>query len=322
LIDFKRVTRWALLAGAVLITIFIIFKLPDDSLKDQKFGIARDFILFICSTLITYIVSYWFAKKESNEKIDTIAERSFEKMAKLTLQIEQTKKFLGDTIRLAQTDAERSGPMAGLLAYMHRINGSIANLDQITTQNDTFRSDWLGVVSPSMKKTLSAYLEALSNLPEIVNELSKPSFVSEAGVWPSNAEFDRKVEDVERAVPGAGRLIDELKYTKRKTPSVAALTQLADQGGTEKLQSGQIKINVLKPSYRATGTGSLTPRMANNPNVDVELVEAPSGVNASSIRFPVGVGTNFNFNIMLSAMQVGDNLAVGEYVFQYRAVCG
>jgi hypothetical protein len=101
-IDLKRILRWLLVVGAALLAVFIIFKLPDDSIKDQKFGIARDLILFFCSTAITWIISYWFAKKDSSEKIDTIAERSFEKMTRLTLSIEQVKKFLA-IIYLANT---------------------------------------------------------------------------------------------------------------------------------------------------------------------------------------------------------------------------
>lgn len=317
----KQIFRWAAAVLAVLIAIFVIFRIPDETVKSHQFGIARDFILFTCSTVITWVVSSWFSRKESNEKIDTIAERSFEKMAMLTLQIERAKKFLVDTIKLSQSEADKIDAGAGLLAYKHRINGSIATLDQISTSNDTFRADWLGVVSPEMKQTLTDKVEALASLPAVVSELSRgQSDVSEAGVI---GEFEKKVENVERAVAGAGRLIDELKSRKNRKNKdpVAEIIQAPLLDGTPFLQRGTLKISVQRLTFRATGTGALNPHMHSSPQVIVKLTSWPDTASAETLRYPVGVGTNFNFNVGLRSGIAGVSLPLGDYVFEYEAKC-
>lgn len=53
----------------------------------------------------------------------------------------------------------------------------------------------------------------------------------------------------------------------------------------------------------------------------IELVKLPDAASPSSIKFPVGVGTNFNFNVMLASVERGGTLACGEYVFRYVANC-
>lgn len=315
----KQIFRWSAAVIAVLIAVFVIFRMPDNSVKSHQFGIARDFILFTCSTVVTWVVSSWFSRKESNEKIDTIAERSFEKMAMLTLQIERAKKFLVDTIKLSQSEADKVDASAGLLAYKHRINGSIATLDQISTSNDTFRADWLGVVSPEMKQTLSAKVEALASLPAVVSELSRgQSDGSDSG---NDGTFEKKIETVEREVAGAGRLIDELKSRKRTKEPVAEILQAPDLDGTPFLQKGTLKISVQRLTFRATGTGSLKPHMHANPEVTVKLVSWPDSTSPEALRYPVGVGTNFNFNIGLMSGISGVSLPFGDYVFEYEAKC-
>jgi hypothetical protein len=237
-------------------------------------------------------------------------------MAMLTLQIERAKKFLVDTIKLSQSDAEKSNDASGMLAYKHRINGSIATLDQISTSNDTFRADWLGVVSPAMKQTLLDKIEALATLPSVVSELSRTQLDGNSS---EEEAFDKKVETVGKAVTGAGRLIDELKAKKSPRVPVADIEQSASLENTETFQAGTLMISVKRLTYRATGTGALNPRMLVNPDVTVKLVKWPQTTQPESVRYPVGVGTNFNFNIGLHSGIAGVSLALGDYIFEYEA---
>lgn len=316
----KRLVRWLLVVMAVSVSIFVIFRMPDDAVKSHQFGIARDFILFSCSTAISWVISSWFAKKESNEKIDTIAERSFEKMAMLTLQIERAKKFLVDTIKLSQSDSEKLNANAGLLAYKHRINGTIATLDQISTSNDTFRADWLGVVSPEMKKALSAKVDALATLPSLVNELSRSQGDINELTTPDSS-FGKKIEEVERAVTGAGRLLDELtiKPPKKEKEKVAKITQNFSDNNSELIQSGTIIILVERLTFRATATAKLIPPMAELPEVSVKLTSFPEAAVSENLRYPVGVGVSSDFNIGLHSGVPGLALPFGAYVFEYSA---
>ena len=315
----KQLIRWLLVIGAAGVCTFIIFRMPDSTIQSHQFGIARDFILFTCSTAISWVISSWFAKKESNEKIDTIAERSFEKMAMLTLQIERAKKFLVDTIKLSQSDAEKMDQGAGLLAYKHRINGTIATLDQISTSNDTFRADWLGVVSPEMKRLLSTKIDALATLPSLVSELSRSQGEpQEFNGTPSN--LDKRLEEVERAVTGAGRLIGELKPKPApKKERVAKIVQDPVAGGTAEHQTGTLTIVVERLTFRATGTGSFTPHMNALPEMVIKLAAWPDTTSPEKLKYPVGVGTIMDFNIGLQSGVPGVSLPLGDYVFEYEA---
>lgn len=297
--------------SAIFLAIFVIIKTPAQDGQAYIFQFSRDVILFVCSTLVSWMTSAWFSAKESNNKIDAIAERSFEKMAMLTLQIERAKKFLVDTIKLSQSEID---PVLGMSSYKHRINGSIAGLDQISASNDTFRADWLGVVSPAMKEDLAKKLEALSNVQEIVNELSKG-----AEADGQLSDLDRKIQSAEREVAGAGKFIGELKSRSPSKMPVAQITQEFEGAQSDTYQAGTLKINVSRFTYRATGTGALDPHMCAKPTVEIELVAYPAGLDISSIRFPVGVGTNFNFNIGLQSAAHGQALPLGVYAFRFVA---
>jgi hypothetical protein len=317
MVGVKDVIRFIAFGAALAIAIFVILKVPGTGQADTSSQISRDFVLFICSTVVSWTISAWFAKKDSSEKIDAIAERSFEKMASLTLSIEKTKKYLVDTIKLSQSDADQKDATVGLNTYKNRINGCIFTLDQMSSNNDTFRADWLGVVSIPMKIELSKKVDVLSNIPEIIAELNR---APEAG-GVTATDFDQKVQEIEREVVGAGRFIAELRGSRHVKPQVADIKQQVSPG-TAFSQSGTVSVNVNRQTYRATATGALQPPMNANPEVTIILVKKPESVDLKDIRYPVGVGTNFNFNIMLASSAPGISLALGEYVFEYSAVCG
>jgi hypothetical protein len=290
--------------------------MPDEAIREHEFGILRDVVLFGCSVVITWVISFWFAKRESNEKIDTIAERSFEKISMLTLQIERAKNFLNDTIKLAQSDAEREAVGYGMAAYKHRINGCIATLDQISTSNDTFRADWLGVVSPEMKKTLSQKMDALQSLPGVVSELAKQER------WGDDrpSEIERKIETVERSVPGAGKLLDEIRAKSDKAVSkVAVITQRPDEGNSELVQSGRVVISVRRRSLHATASARFEPVMSAVPEIEVSVVSLPEGASEDALVFPGRAEQNQRFNIHLGSADHVTPLPLGDYEFAYQA---
>lgn len=313
-IDLKIILRIGVFAVAAIVAALLIASTPVSTPAEAVNKISRDLVLFICSTVVSWTISAWFARKESNDKIDAIAERSFEKMAMLTLQIERAKKFLVDTIKLSQSETDGK---LGMSAYKHRINGSISTLDQISASNDTFRADWLGVVSEKMKIDLKTKLEALSNVQEIVNDLSKGQEKDAIG----DAEFDKKIQTAEREVAGAGRLIGELKVAKLPKPPVADVSQQPEGEQSPTVQQGLLTIDVRRLTFRATGTGAFIPHMSALPWVTITAEQWPELARPEQFRFPVGVGTNFNFNVMLSSTTYGESLPLGRYVFRYRASC-
>jgi hypothetical protein len=234
------------------------------------------------------------------------------------LQIERAKGFLNDTIKLAQSDSEKQHIGYGMAAYKHRINGCIATLDQISTSNDTFRADWLGVVSPEMKKNLAEKIDALQRLPGVVTELSRAS--DRRADTQEELAIEKTIEDVERSVPGAGKLIDEIRFKAGKSAAPAALvSQSPSSDATQYEQNGTLVITVLRKSPHASGYAALDPQMANIPTVSVKMIASPDSINEPDILYPARTGTTTGFNVNLRSADSVSPLPLGNYVFEYVA---
>lgn len=95
----------------------------------------------------------------------------------------------------------------------------------------------------------------------------------------------------------------------------AQITQ-SIQTNTDTEKSGELIINVLRPSKNATATGKFTPPFASLPELKVELIGAPTS-ELSKLLLSSGVGKTSDFNVHL----IGKSglLEVGTYVVKYTA---
>lgn len=95
----------------------------------------------------------------------------------------------------------------------------------------------------------------------------------------------------------------------------AQITQ-SIQTNTDTEKSGELIINVLRPSKNATATGKFTPQFASLPDLKVELIGAPTS-DLSKLLLSSGVGKTSDFNVHL----IGKSgfLEVGTYVVKYTA---
>jgi hypothetical protein len=96
---------------------------------------------------------------------------------------------------------------------------------------------------------------------------------------------------------------------------VAQLTQnVTINTDTEK--TGELHIDVLRPSKIATATGKFTPPFTSLPSLSVELISGPAS-DLSEISVTSGVGKTFDFNVHLKSLT--GLLAPGTYVVKYTA---
>ena len=126
----------------------------------------------------------------------------------------------------------------------------------------------------------------------------------------------RKGQAVDEKAVSEIRALDTLRADKQK--AVELLMQdifIAD----EENNSGEIIISLKRPLANFTCSGSFEPILINTPHLSVELVSAPSGMPACTIK--AGTGVNTNFNIHLRSDDLNELLPVGEYVFDYHARC-
>jgi CheY-like chemotaxis protein len=84
-------------------------------------------------------------------------------------------------------------------------------------------------------------------------------------------------------------------------------------------QYGFLRLNLNRPVRNLTGSGRLDPRMNGVPKLEVRLLQTPPNIPKHYITS--GAGTNFNFNVHVRLNNSYDILPVGEYVFEYKAIC-
>ncbi|KAF0164472.1 MAG: hypothetical protein FD157_2079 [Rhodocyclaceae bacterium] len=96
---------------------------------------------------------------------------------------------------------------------------------------------------------------------------------------------------------------------------VVQLTQ-SSHINTDSEKTGELAIEVLRPSKIATATGKFTPPFTSLPSLSVELVSGPAS-DLSEITVTSGVGKTFDFNVHLKGRT--GLLASGTYVVKYTA---
>ncbi len=86
---------------------------------------------------------------------------------------------------------------------------------------------------------------------------------------------------------------------------------------TDTQKSGELIVNVLRPSKVATATGKFLPSFGSLPEMQVDLVGAPVS-DISKLRITCGVGKTTDFNIHL--ISTDGLLEIGTYVVKFNAV--
>lgn len=264
----------------------------------------KDLLLFFISSFSSWVVSAWFATFTSTDKIDTIAEQSFDKMINLTVQLDQAKLFLKNAIDAGEREYRGRGEIFARKALEHRIDGAMHMIDLIQTSNEALANDWLGVVSGAMARQLREKKKGLDKLTTAVQ-----------GVAIADAAQDVEAS-VGESIPGARRLL-----RAANEPGPAAKVYQQDHGGDDGSQTGRLVIEVIRDTWTATGTGKLSPIMASVPDISVRLLSAPQACDRSTISHHSATGTNRDFNINLRSKVTNLVLVQGKYEFAYTARC-
>jgi len=101
--------------------------------------------------------------------------------------------------------------------------------------------------------------------------------------------------------------------------AVVLAKQEVDGNATPECNSGIMRLTLLRDTQVATGSGKFIPEMLSPPVISVRLLDMPDGYPAEMMKYTAATGTNFDFNINLTAAKYREPLPSGEYVFTYEA---
>ncbi|WP_434707241.1 hypothetical protein J3P75_14910 [Pseudomonas sp. R1-1] len=273
---------------------------------------------FVITSLLSLIFSYFFAKSGVFEKNDPIAEASAEKIVNLSIQIDRLKEFLLSSIDTVESkDNTHEMQLYGL---KNRIESAAEMAVLLALSNQTFKNDWLGVVSGPMRskieqkyKDTSDWIAATDKRQKLEKKI-EASEGNDALVAELAAQLratEQKIEELSNSIPAA-----TVPLNKTLASSVSS-QDFAERSETK--QSGTISIAVHRPIPNATGSGKLSPKMVAAPNLSVNLLAAPEGFERDKYKIHPGTGTNYDFNISIKSKVPGTLVPIGEYEFSFEA---
>lgn len=168
----------------------------------------------------------------------------------------------------------------------------------------TFNRWW-----PDFKSRYEKILSATSD--EMPVERSAPDLL---------VEILDGVRHIQRSLPPTRIIQDVSAFPKNSYRTPAVSTSQEASHSDSMTQRGRIKINVLRNTTVATGSGKFAPEMSDIPVVNVVLEVTPEGYSPELVRFHCGTGTTFDFHITLKSLSFNSSIPIGEYVFAYEAI--
>lgn len=310
----------AILLCSILGAIYCIHLAHSAQNPTPKESFQLGVLLFLLSSSSAVIIGYYFARISIDEKVDTIAERSTEKMVNLSVQLHALKDYLQETEFVA--DDEGSVELS-ICAYRHRLEAASIMAASLASTNETFRSDWLGVVSSRAKNTIESRFDALKQLlqdSETIERLRRQQSRTEPESTESN-DVEEQIRKLEKRIATNQQSLPLIPTSGRATPASPAVAtrQEVDGDQSEEAQNGILSITILRDTYTATGSGKLSPEMSRIPKVSIQFLSGPDGYSSDDFPYHAGCGTTFDFNIALKSRVFNTPLPIGAYRFRYEA---
>lgn len=174
--------------------------------------------------------------------------------------------------------------------------------------------DWWQSLDFDGKKTIGPHPELIEEIhlkASVDNFLmySPESFLKFSKEFLKAKVSDETLEDV--------RQVAQESY-QSSNPAVS-VSQEVDINPSPDLNTGILRINVLRNTQIATGTGKFMPKMNGTPHVSATLVKMPDDLAKDMVKYSAGTGTNFDFNINIKSATFHNALPIGEYIFSYEA---
>lgn len=313
--DIAYIIFGAICLGGTLYLIYIPSSGMQMTAKEQALSSTLQFVI---TTLLSLIFSYFFAKSGVFEKNDPIAEASAEKIANLSIQIDRLKEFLLSSIDAVES--KNDSAELQLNGLKNRIESAAEMAVFLALSNQTFKNDWLGVVSSSMRSKIE---EKYKNTSDWINATDKKQKLerkleASGGNEALVTELASQLRDTELKIERLSTTIPSATIPLKKSPATSVIQQKFIEKSESK-QSGTISMMVFRPVPNATGSGKLEPRMATPPSIKATLTSKPPEFDPKKYTIHPGTGTNHDFNISIKSMEPGTPVPIGEYEFSFEA---
>ena len=277
-----------------------------------------NYLLCLFSVLASWLVSHYYAVYSAHtstaEKIDTIAQQSTEKIMNQSAQLWEVEQFLESSVEIA---ANQMNAAEANNTLRNRMQSSSQMIRLLRSSNSTFTSDWAGVASEGVRKTLESQVKKQQELLKIYEEVqaAEPEPEGEGADQREDqrtSEPNRRLQEVVRNLPAAA--LPTAQPAKVRSVTTNQLPQIA----TNTLAQGRAILSVIRPVANVTGYLRFKPEVDLPANVTLVLGTLPEAIQAAELSAHAGAVTRSGCPIHLTKVG-GGKIAVGEYEIRYEA---
>lgn len=294
--SFKKI----LAIGSFAILILCLIRISYTESADTRESLLISIILTIASAAFSWIVSAHYStassKAENTKLIDRIGEQASEKILNQSKQLYSIEQYLDDKYDKLESE-NTSSPIK---IYLESTRNMIR---LIRTSNNTYLSDWAGVVSKKVRKKLFKQSNAQSQLFEDINLIRQSS-------------PDKREKLEEQIVSNAKKLPSHLVPTSILKTNNAEILSHDISENADNRNSGKVTILLGEHSYKGHVVAKFDPHFEVPPaNHEERLVRRPNG--QKNVALTVNTGTVHDFHVILRSTEHNVPLRPGIYEVEY-----
>ncbi len=292
----------SIIAGGAILIIFVclIWTSQLETLETRE-GLLISIILAIASGAFSWIVSSHYAKAslkaENTKMIDRIGEQSSEKILNQSKQLYSIEQFLDDKQeKLAMEDTDSTS-----MIYLESTRNM---LRLIRTSNNTYLSDWAGVVSDEVRQKITEQSNTQSQLFEDIDLIPQST--------PEKREkLEEKIEMNSQKLPSHLVPKSNLKGNNAK---------IIDHEITQNdlnIKKGTVKVLLSEPSFKGHVVVKFESKLSSPPTKNnSNLINSPSG--QKNINVFAKTGTVYDFHVGIKSHEYNVPLKPGIYEINYE----
>jgi len=157
---------YTLLIAAIVSGLFCLRSI-DSGTPTPKESLLLAFILTICTTIASLLITQYYAEKSSRRELRTFAKKAAEKVTNLSKQMD----VLSASLQQELDDSDYESPKEALLARDLTVESTIRMLGTLKSVNDGSLSDWQGVIGQEITAQRQEREKQEGDLREIVERL-------------------------------------------------------------------------------------------------------------------------------------------------------